>query len=101
MARPVHCDRAGRTCEVLVKAAWAPTCRTDLPRQSSKGMVGTEPSQPTALLVGMSSNDDIPVVGLGEHLSAPHLTELNYLVLQFSDVFSETPGQTNVISHDI
>ncbi len=59
----IHCARTGRTCEVLVKAAWAPTCRTDLPRQSSKAMVGTEPSQPTA-----SSNDDITVVDLGEHL---------------------------------
>lgn len=56
-----------------------------------------EPSQPTVLL----ANDDIPVVDLGEHLSEPQRTELNSLVLQFSDVFSETPGQTNVISHDI
>ncbi len=97
MARPIHCDRTGRTCEVLVKAAWVTTCRTDLPCQSSKAMVGTEHSQPTALL----ANDDIPVVDLGEHLSAPQRTELNTLVLQFSDVFSETPGQTNVTSHDI
>lgn len=84
MARPVHCDRAGRTCEVFVKAAWALMCRKDLPRESSKAMFGTEPPQPSALL----PNDDIPVVDLGEHLWAPQRTELNYLVLQSSDVFS-------------
>ncbi|KAL1255563.1 hypothetical protein QQF64_013624 [Cirrhinus molitorella] len=44
---------------------------------------------------------DPVVVDIGDHLSAAQKTELNHLVSQFSDVFSNHPGQTNVIHHNI
>ncbi|XP_073699461.1 uncharacterized protein [Garra rufa] len=41
------------------------------------------------------------VVDANPNLSAAQKTELRHLVGQFQDVFSDTPGQTNVLSHDI
>ncbi|KAL0173155.1 hypothetical protein M9458_033466, partial [Cirrhinus mrigala] len=41
------------------------------------------------------------VVNTNPNLSAAQKAELRHLVGQFLDVFSDTPGQTNVLSHDI
>ncbi|KAL0149607.1 hypothetical protein M9458_055134 [Cirrhinus mrigala] len=41
------------------------------------------------------------VVDMNPHLSPVQKTELQHLVDQFSDVFSTSPGQTNVIQHEI
>ncbi|KAL0194996.1 hypothetical protein M9458_008568, partial [Cirrhinus mrigala] len=41
------------------------------------------------------------VVDMNPHLSPTQKTELQHLVDQFSDVFSSSPGQTNVIQHEI
>ncbi|KAL0149347.1 hypothetical protein M9458_055385 [Cirrhinus mrigala] len=41
------------------------------------------------------------VVDTNPNLSAAQKAELRHLVGQFLDVFSDTPGQTNVLSHDI
>ncbi|KAL0164259.1 hypothetical protein M9458_040012, partial [Cirrhinus mrigala] len=41
------------------------------------------------------------VVDTNPNLSAAQKAELRHLVGQFLDIFSDTPGQTNVLSHDI
>ncbi|KAI2644823.1 Transposon Ty3-I Gag-Pol polyprotein [Labeo rohita] len=47
------------------------------------------------------AHTDPMVVNIGEHLLATQKTELQHLIIQFSDVFSTRPGRTNVIKHDI
>ncbi|MGL5121486.1 MAG: hypothetical protein ACRC64_08155, partial [Plesiomonas shigelloides] len=42
-----------------------------------------------------------PIVDLGEQLSAAQKTELETLAREFKDVFSEYPGRTNIIQHEI
>ncbi|XP_057195726.1 uncharacterized protein LOC130557734 [Triplophysa rosa] len=42
-----------------------------------------------------------PVVDLGKQLSAPQKTELEALIRQYRDVFTESPGRTQVIQHEI
>ncbi len=42
-----------------------------------------------------------PVVDMDPQLSATQKTELEALVCQFKDVFSEAPGRTTVIKHEI
>ncbi len=42
-----------------------------------------------------------PVVDMDPQLSATQKTELEALVCQFKDVFSEAPGRTTVIEHEI
>ncbi|KAL1258158.1 hypothetical protein QQF64_011402 [Cirrhinus molitorella] len=44
---------------------------------------------------------DPVVVDINPHLSAAQKTELQHLVSQFADVFSNVPRQTTIIEHDI
>ncbi|XP_056612851.1 protein NYNRIN-like [Triplophysa dalaica] len=44
---------------------------------------------------------EAPVLQMGEHLSPVQKQDIQYLVSQFRDVFSEKPGQTRIIQHEI
>ncbi|XP_073785929.1 uncharacterized protein [Danio rerio] len=47
------------------------------------------------------SEESSPVIHIGEQLLPNQKAELQALVCQFKDVFSEKPGRTTIIQHDI
>ena len=60
---------------------------------------GGNPPDPAPL--GLVARREVPVVPVGEDLSPAQKQDLADLVLQHQDVFSELPGRTSVIQHDI
>ena len=60
---------------------------------------GGNPPGPAPL--GLVARRGVPVVPVGEDLSPDQKQDLADLVLQHQDVFSELPGRTSVIQHDI
>ena len=49
--------------------------------------------------LGLLSQRGVPVVSMGEDLSPAQKQDLEEVVMQHRDVFSELPGQTGVIHH--
>ena len=60
---------------------------------------GTSPPVPAPL--GLAAQRDIPVVPVGDDLSPAQKQDLEEVMLQHQDVFSEVPGRTTVAQHDI
>lgn len=52
-------------------------------------------------LMAAFTEKEPPMVQMGDHLSPVQKTELVTLVSQFRDIFSEKPGQTRIINHEI
>ena len=60
---------------------------------------GADPPAPAPLV--LAAQRDTPVVPMGEDLSPAQKQDLEEVVLQHQDVFSEVPGRTTVAQHDI
>ena len=58
-----------------------------------------DPPDPAPL--GLVARRGIPVVPVGEDLSPAQKQDLNEVIMQHQDGFSELPGRTSVIHHDI
>ena len=56
---------------------------------------------PNPAPLGLVAQRAVPVVPTGKDLSPAHREDLEEVVLQHRDVFSELPGRTEVIHHDI
>ena len=57
------------------------------------------PPDPAPL--GLVAQHGVPVVPIEEDLSSAQKQDLEEVVLQHRDMFSELPGRTGVIHHDI
>ena len=60
---------------------------------------GGEPPDPAPL--ALATQRQIPEVPAGEDLSPAQKQDLDHLVMQHRDVFSELPGRTTISHHDI
>ena len=60
---------------------------------------GATPPAPTSLV--LAARRDIPVVPVGEDLTLAQKQDLEEVILQHQDVFSEVAGKTTVAQHDI
>ena len=60
---------------------------------------GMEPPNPAPL--GLVAQRAVPMVPTGEDLSPAQRQDLEEVILQHRDVFSELPGHTEVVHHDI
>ena len=56
---------------------------------------------PALAPLGLAARRDIPVVPVGDDLSPAQKQDLEEVILQHQDVFSEVPGRTTVAQHDI
>ena len=72
-----------------------------LPYQHPEAVEGGEqkPTDPAPL--ALAARREIPEVPVGEDLSPAQKNDLDEVVMQHRDVFSNLPGRTTVTHHDI
>ena len=61
----------------------------------------SDPAPPAPAPLALAARRDIPAVPMGEGLSPAQKQDLEEVILQHQDVFSELPGRTTVIQQDI
>ena len=61
----------------------------------------SEAAPPAPTPLALTARLDIPVVPIGENLSPAQRQDLEEIVMQHREVFSDVPGRTRIIQHDI
>ena len=61
----------------------------------------SDTSPPVPAPLGLPARRDIPEVPVGDNLSPSQKQDLEEVILQHQDIFSEVPGRTTVAQHNI